>query len=102
MKFLNFTVFDVHKSTDIAAVNDKFQAAPTEGYKVLHEFACMSPPFPVPPNSIVGVSITEVKTTDAMLSHHYQLLLAGATIYRVPIMEVPLASSIDVERKGRG
>jgi len=99
MKFLTFVVFDSTKAADIAAAMDRIQVSPPKGYKVLSQFVCVSPPFPVPPNSIVGVSITEGENAEALVSANYTMLLAGATIHRVPLMEVAAGAAAKVEKE---
>ena len=101
MKFLTFVVFDSSKAADIAAATDKLQVAPPKGYNVLNQFVCVSPPFPVPPNSIVGVSITEGEDAEALVSANYTMLLAGATVHRVPLMDVPTSGSVETEKQLR-
>ena len=102
MKFLTITVFDVAKTSDLVKVSDKVMKN-TPGYKPLAMYACMGNPFPgeIPPNSMVTVSISEVETDEALGAVTYPLALAGATIHRVPIMEVTPGTSEEVEKKLR-
>jgi hypothetical protein len=102
MKFMTFVTYDAAKVAEIAAAADKIMAKPPKGYKVLSNYACMSPPFPVPPNTTVSVTITEFENAEAMAAVTYPLLLAGATIHRVPLMEVPVGAAVKTEKKLRG
>ncbi len=103
MKFLTITMFDVAKAADIAKASDKLMANQPQGYKLLTQYVCLAPPFPgVPPNTLVGLNISEVDSAEAMSAVTYPVMLAGATIYRAPILELPVAASAEVEKKYRG
>jgi hypothetical protein len=101
MKFMTFITYDAAKVAEISAVADKMMAKPPKGYNVLSNYACMSPPFPVPPNTLVSVSITDFDNAEALAAVTYPLQLAGATIHRVPLMEVPVGAAVKTERKYR-
>ncbi len=103
MKFLTLTMFDVAKTADIATASDKVMASQPPGFKLLNQYVCLAPPFPgVPPNTLVGVNISEVDSAEAMSTVTYPIMLAGATIYRAPILELPVAATVEVEKKYRG
>jgi len=103
MKFLTFMIYDVAKTADIAAASDKVMSNLPPGIKIQSQYVCLGVPFPgVPPNNLVSVSIGEADTAESLAQVSYPLALAGATIYRVPILELPLAKTAEVERKYRG
>jgi hypothetical protein len=101
MRFLTFFSYEATKTAEIAAVGDKVNANLPKGSKILASYVCLSPPFPVPPNTLVSFSIGEVDNAEAMAATSYPLMLAGATISRVPIMEVPIKSEAKTEKKYR-
>lgn len=102
MKFLTFTFFEASKTAEISAVSDKVYANLPRGAEIVGSYVCLSPPFPVPPNTIVSFSIGEVDTAETMAATSYPLMLAGATISRVPILEVPPKTAAKAEKKYRG
>lgn len=103
MKFLTFTWYDASKATELATIVDKMQASYPPGLKNLGQYACLAIPFPgLPPNTIVSFSITEAESAEALAAISYPLVLAGATIHRVPILEIPVGGGAKVEKKFRG
>jgi hypothetical protein len=101
MKFMTFITYEAEKTAAIAAAGDKITSKPPKGFKLLNNYACMSAPFPVPPNTIVSVTISEAENAEVLAAVTYPLLLAGATISRVPLMEVPAGASVKIEKKLR-
>jgi hypothetical protein len=103
MKFLNLNLFDVAKAVEVAQASDKVWASPPAGAKILSSYVTLSPVFPnQPPNTMVGFSITEAENAEAMAAVHYPMMIAGATIHAIPILELPLVGAIDVEKKYKG
>lgn len=103
MKFLNLNLFDVAKTAELAKASDKVWASPPAGTKMLASYVSMSPVFPnQPPNTVVTIRITEAENAEAMAAIHYPMMLAGATIYAIPILEFPLAGAAEVEKKYKG
>ncbi len=103
MKFLTITMVDAAKAAEVAKVSDKVMASPPPGIKVLASYVCLAPPFPgVPPNTLVAFDIAEIDSAEAMSTVTYPMMLAGATIYRAPILELPVAAAAEVEKKYRG
>ena len=100
MKFLVFAMFDVAKAAEMAQANDKL--AKTPGRKVLSTYSCMGLAFPgVPPNTIVTISVVEYETSEAMAAVLYPLEVAGATVWAVPVLEMPAAGHAATEKKYR-
>jgi hypothetical protein len=101
MKFLTFAMFDIAKTDDIAQTADN--VANTPGIKFLADYLCQGIPFPgVPPNMVVTISVSEAETNEAMSAAHYPVQLAGATIWSVPVLEIPIAGASEEEKKLRG
>ena len=101
MKFLVFIMYDVAKTAEMGAVGDK--VANTPGINALAQYVCLGIPFPgVPPNTLVGVVIEEAESAEAIAAASYPVMMAGATVHRVPIMEVPVGGGAETERKYRG
>jgi len=102
MKFLSFTIYDTAKGAEIAQAADKVWASPPPGIKPLASYVCLSSPFPgLPLNTMVSVGIGEAESAEAMAAVSYPLMLAGATIYRVPILELPVGGAAEAEKKAR-
>ncbi|MGA8848933.1 MAG: hypothetical protein WB564_05945, partial [Dehalococcoidia bacterium] len=79
MKFLVFSMYDVAKAAEVAQASDK--VAKTPGAKVLAMYTCMGMAFPgVPPNMMVGISVNEYESNEAMAARMYPLGLAGASV----------------------
>lgn len=100
MKFITFAMYDVAKAAEVAQVADK--VAKTPGHKTLAPYVCQGKPFDgVPPNTLVVIAITEAESNQAIAAVTYPLLLAGATLWSVPVLEMPVASAATEERKYR-
>ena len=100
MKFLGFSTFDVAKAAEVAQASDK--VAETPGGKVLAQYICQGIPFAgVPPNMIVVVSIEEYESNEAIAASQYPLALAGANVWAVPVLEMPVGRGVVTEKKYR-
>ena len=100
MKFLGFSMYDVAKATEVAQASDK--VAKTPGRKVLAMYTCMGMAFPgVPPNTLVGISVAEYESSEAMAARIYPIALAGATVWAVPVLEMPVGRGAATEKKYR-
>jgi hypothetical protein len=103
MKFMSFVIYDVAKSAEVSKVADKVLSNPPPGYKVLARYVCLARPFDgIPPNSLVSVAIAEAESAEALAAISYPIMLAGATFYRTPILEMPIAGAAAEEKKYRG
>jgi len=100
MKFLGFAIYDVAKAAEVAQASDK--VAKTPGRKVLASYTCMGLAFPgVPPNTLVGISVAEYESNEAMAAAMYPVALAGATVWSVPVLETPMGRGAAIEKKYR-
>jgi hypothetical protein len=102
MKFLNITTYHVDKLGDLAKALDKLAANPPEDYKILHMYSCLANPFPgveLPQGTMIGVSIIESDNAEALASTALELTLAGATVNRVPVLEVSTGEVEDTVEK---
>jgi len=103
MKFLTINVMEVANIPAVVQAADKVFASPPPGIKVEASYMCLGMPFPgIPPNTMVGISITEAESAEALATVSYPLMLAGSTIYRVPILEIPVGAGAKAEKKYRG
>ncbi|MCK4698234.1 MAG: hypothetical protein KAT53_08025 [Dehalococcoidia bacterium] len=102
MKFLRFSMMDVDKVVQVVQASDKLWSSPPPGVKMLANYACLGIAFPgEPPNTIVSVSIVEAENAEAIGATSYPTALAGAAVWNVPVMEVPVAGAAEVEKKLR-
>jgi hypothetical protein len=100
MKFIVFAMFDVAKAAEVAQASDK--VAKTPGRKVLAQYACQGIPFAgVLPNAMVVISVAEVESNEALGAAEYPVALAGATVWAVPVLEMPVAGAATEEKKYR-
>ena len=100
MKFITFNMFDVAKATEVAQAGDK--VAKTPGQKILAQYVCEGLAFPgEPPNTLVSISIAEVESNEALAAVQYPVALAGATVWSVPVLEMPVAGAAAEEKKYR-
>ena len=103
MKFLSFTIFDVTQAGEMAKVSDKVWSNPPKGVKMLANHMCLSDPFPgLPMNSMVSVAIIEADNAEALAGVSYPMMLAGATIERIPVMELAVGGAAKAETKAKG
>ncbi len=103
MKFLTLNLFDVAKTGEVAKASDKVWASPPAGTKMLASYVSLSPVFPnQPPNTMVGFNISEAESAEAMAAVHYPMMIAGVTIYSIPILDLPLVGAADAEKKYKG
>ena len=103
MKFLNFAMYDVAKAAEVAQAADKAMASAPSGFKVLADYVCEGLAFPgVPANTIVGFRIVEAESNEAIAAAAYPIVLAGATLWYVPILEMPTGGTAEVEKKYKG
>jgi hypothetical protein len=94
MKFLIFSMFEV------AQANDKTSKMP--GRKVLSQYMCMGMAFAgLPPNTLLGVSVIEYESNEAMAAAQYPMALAGASVWAVPVLEMPVGRGAAIEKKYR-
>jgi hypothetical protein len=102
MKFMTLSIYPVAKAAEVGAASDKVGASqPREG-RPASAFMLMSVPFPVPPNSLVAFSIGEADTTESMAARVYPIMLAGADVNIIPLLEVPIGGGAEAEKKYRG
>ncbi|HXZ30237.1 MAG TPA: hypothetical protein VEG43_03650 [Dehalococcoidia bacterium] len=100
MKFLVFAAFDAAKAAEVAQANDKM--AKTPGRKVLAQYMCMGMAFAgLPLNTMLGVSVVEYESNEAMAAGQYPATLAGATLWSVPVLEMPVGGLAAEEKKYR-
>jgi hypothetical protein len=101
MKFINFSICDVAKAAEVAQAADK--VAKTPGRKVLTQYMCLGIPFPgvLPPGTGVVMTITEAESSEAIAAAQYPLALAGATVWAVPVLEMPVGGVAVEEKKYR-
>lgn len=100
MKFIAFYMFDVAKAADVAQASDK--VAETPGQKILAQYVCQGLAFSgQPPNTMVSISVVETESNEAMASAHYPVALAGATLWSVPVLELPVTGVAAEEKKYR-
>jgi hypothetical protein len=103
MKFLMFSMNDVAKTAEVVQAADKVWASPPPGIKLLAQYACLGIAFPgEPPNTIVAISVVDAESAEAIGAVSYPITVAGATVWNVPVFELPVAGGAEVEKKYRG
>jgi len=98
MKFISFAMFDVAKAAEVAQAGDK--VANTPGNKIIGQYICQGKAFDgVPPNTVVVIAIHETESNEAITTSQYAHALAGATMWAVPVLEMPVAGAAATEKK---
>jgi hypothetical protein len=91
MKFISFSMHTVAKVAEVAQASDK--VAHTPGQKVLAKYTCLGKPFDgVPPNTMVTITIHEAESHEAIAAYGFPMMLAGSTMWAVPVVEMPVGS----------
>jgi hypothetical protein len=73
------------------------------GVKVLAQYVCQGILFPgVPANTMVVVSVMEAESNEAMSAHNYPIVLAGATSWNCPVLDMPVGEAAKEEKQYRG
>jgi hypothetical protein len=98
MKFIVFCMYDVAKMGEVAKASDKNAKIP--GQKLLAVYACLGKAFDgVPPTTLVSISVRETESDDALAAALFNLTLAGATAWAVPVMEGKVGNTVaEVEK----
>ncbi len=103
MKFLRFIAADAAKGAEVSQVADKLWASPPKGIKALATYTCLGIAFPgLPPHTVLSIVVVEAESDEAMAAVTWPLALAGAEIWHVPVLEVPVVGAAEVEKKMRG
>ena len=102
MKFMTMMVYPVAKAAEIAVASDKMWSSQPQEGRPTSAFLMMAVPFDVPPNSLVAFTIEESDSAESMAARVYPLMLAGATVNIVPLLEVPIGGGSEAEKKYRG
>jgi hypothetical protein len=103
MKLLRFAMMDANKTAEVAKAADKVAASLPPGIKISASYACQGIAFPgVPAQTLVVVQVVEAESNEAIAASTWPLELAGATIWDVPVLELPVAGAAEVEKKMRG
>jgi len=103
MKFLQFVAMDMAKAGEVAKVSDKVWASPPRGIKPVADYVCLGIAYPgQSANTVISVSVVEAESVEALTATSYPVGLAGASVWNVPVMEMPVAGAAEVEKKARG
>jgi energy-converting hydrogenase Eha subunit C len=103
MKFMRFAMVDSTKVAELSKTSDKVFASPPKGIKVQAIYACLGIVFPEQPtNTIITVNVLEAENVEALAAVSYPLTQAGATVWAVPILDVPVGGAAQVEKKFKG
>jgi len=101
MKFMSLSSWPVEKTAEVAAANDKVSATIRRERRVPgYMLMCALPD--VPPNSMVSIAISESDSVEEMAARLYPMMLAGAIINIIPLLEVPAGGAVKAEKKYRG
>ena len=102
MKFMTMVIMPADKVAEVAAASDKAWAARPAESRPKSAYVLMTVPFEAPPHSIVTVYITEEDNIDAVAARVYPVMLAGATVNIIPVMEYTPGGAVKTEKKLRG
>ena len=100
MKFITFCIYDVAKFAEVAQASDKNSKIP--GQKMLANYICLGKAFDgIPLNHGVSITIREAESAEILGAAIYNVALTGATIWAVPVMEVPVGGSVAELKKAQ-
>ncbi len=102
MKFLSVTTYNIDKLAELTQAADKLAKNPPEGYHLLAMYSCQANPFPgvdLPPGTMTTISIVECSDAGAMAAANLELTLAGASVNRVPVLEIPTGDAEETVEK---
>lgn len=103
MKFVRFTIMDSTKVAEMTKVHDKTWASTPPGIKMDAFYACLGLAFPnQPPNTLASISVVEAESAEALAAVNYPLMQAGATIWGVPVLDLPVGGAAEAEKKYKG
>jgi hypothetical protein len=102
MKFMSLVVYPVEKAAEVVAASDKVWASQPRESRPESIYVLMCVPFDVPPNSLVSVTISESDSAETMAARVYPVMLAGATVNIIPLLEVPVTGGVKAEKKYKG
>ena len=103
MKFLIFNMCEVPKVPEVGQLTDKLTASLPPGINVQAIYATQGLAFPgQPANTLVAIAIVEAESNLAIAAFQWPISVAGATLWTVPALEVPVGGAAEVEKKARG
>lgn len=102
MKFMTLTIYPVAVAAEVGKASDKVYAGRSQESEPPSAYVLMTVPFPVPPNSLVVVTIAESESAEEMAARVYPMMVAGATVHIIPVLEVPLGGGAEAEKKYKG
>ena len=103
MKFIRFSMVDMAKMAEATKASDKVWSSPPSGIKMDALYACMGIAFPdQPPNTMVSIGVVEADSAESLAAVSYPQMQAGATIWAVPVLDVPVGGTAEAEKKYRG
>jgi len=102
MKYMTLSIYPVAVAAEVGKASDKVWAGPSREGMPPSAYVLMTVPFPVPPNSLVAFTIGESESAEEMAARVYPLMVAGATVHVIPVLEVPLGHGAEAEKKYKG
>jgi len=95
MKFLQFVAMDMSKAGEVAKASDKVWASPPPGIKPVADYVCLGIAYPgQPANTVISVGVVEAESAEALTATSYPMGLAGASMWNVPVLEIPVAGRL--------
>lgn len=92
MKVALFTMFDVDKLGEMGKIGDSIKVP---GNRLEAWYAFQGIPFQgLPPHTVVTLSIHEVQGNADIMALEMPLARAGATVWAVPVMEIPRGGAV--------
>jgi len=106
MKYLVFVlVEDMAQATEVSKASDKLWANPPPGAKMAAAYVCLGNPFPavLPPKlGAVSIAVMEADSHEALMMSCTPALNAGAMIYSVPVLDMPVTGAAELTEKIKG
>ena len=102
MKFMVLAVVPIEKLGEAAAAHDKVWAAEPPERRPKSAYVLMCVPFEVPPHSMVTTYIIEADTMEAVAARVYPIMLAGASVNVIPLMEFTPGGAAKAQERFKG
>lgn len=103
MKFIVTYIWEPGIAAEISKFDDKIAAAPPPGYKELAHYICLGKPFDgIPPGKAVTFQLVEADSAEVMAAVWYPMMLLGANVNYVPVIDAPVGNMTELEKQSKG
>lgn len=103
MKHLIFLAFDAEQASRVAIANSQAYEKLGEKMKNVTQYVCVGSSFPhMGENKITSFYLADLEDPNDLAALTYPAMLAGASVFCIPVLEMTGDSAQEVERQLRG